>query len=120
MSLPALSRIIIPGFSSLLDIEGNVQKGLDEISEVAGYSGNDLTYSMFKTESLFYLAFLNSTLGKGPRSALQILQKFNDKDHSLLGKANPLLIFIKASILSKAGKTDEALQNLQEYHPVSQ
>jgi len=47
------------------------------------------------------------------------LQKFNDKDHSLLGKANPLLIFIKASILSKAGKTDEALQNLQEYHPAA-
>jgi tetratricopeptide (TPR) repeat protein len=117
-----LAGIIPDNYSwvlQLLDIEGNVQKGLDEISEVAGYSGNDLTYSMFKTESLFYLAFLNSTLGKDPRSALQILQKFDDKDLSLLGKTNPLLIFIRASILSKAGKTDEALQNLQEYHPVS-
>ena len=117
-----LAGIIPDNYSwvfQLLDIEGNVQKGLDEISEVSGYSGSDLTYSMFRTESLFYLAFLNSTLGKDPQSALQILQKFDDKDLSLLGPTNPLLIFIRASILSKAGKTDEALRYLQEYHPAA-
>ncbi|MGA2822433.1 MAG: tetratricopeptide repeat protein [Bacteroidales bacterium] len=104
----------------ILGLEGNVQKGLDEIAVMAGYAGNNKTYQLFRIESMFYLTFLDATLGKDANNALWILKKFEDQKTSFPGFANPLLIFIKASILTKAGKTDEALQNLQEYHTSSE
>jgi tetratricopeptide (TPR) repeat protein len=104
----------------ILGLEGNVQKGLNEIAVMAGYAGNNETYQLFRIESMFYLAFLDATLGKDAKNALRILQKFEDQNIAFPGSANPLLIFVKASILAKAGKTDEALQNLQEYHTNSE
>lgn len=100
----------------ILGLEGNVQKGLDEISVMAGYTGSNETYQLFRIESLFYLAFLDATLGKDAKNALRILQKFEDQKIAFPGRTNPLLIFVRASILAKAGKTDEAIQNLREYH----
>jgi len=100
----------------IIGLEGNVQKGLDEIAIMVGYAGNNETYQLFRFESMFYLAFLDATLGKDAKNALRILQKFESQKTAFPGSANPLLIFAKASILAKAGKTDEALQNLQEYH----
>ena len=100
----------------ILGLEGNVQKGLDEISVMAGYAGSNETYQLFRIESLFYLAFLDATLGKDAKNALRILQKFEDQKITFPGRTNPLLIFVRASILAKAGKTDEAILNLQEYH----
>jgi tetratricopeptide (TPR) repeat protein len=104
----------------ILGLEGNVQKGLDEIAQVAEYTGNNETYLMFRTESLFYLAFLEATLGRDPQSAFQILQNFEKKNPSITVSTSPLLIFIRATILSKAGMTDEAIRNLLDYHPDSE
>jgi tetratricopeptide (TPR) repeat protein len=100
----------------VLSLEGNVQKGLDEIARMAEYSGNNETYQLFRTESLFYLAFLDAVLGRDGKNALRIIQKFDDQKITFPGPENPLLIFIRASILSKAGKTDEAIHCLQDYH----
>ena len=103
----------------VLGLEGNVQKGLDELSVMAGYAGNNETYELFRTEALFYLAFLDATLGRDAKNALLILQKFDDRKIAFPSSTNPLLIFVRASILAKAGKTDEAILNLQKYHPES-
>ncbi len=100
----------------VLGLDGNVQKGLDEISTMAGYTGSNETYQLFRIESLFYLAFLDATLGKDAKNALTILRKFEDQNYVFPGHTNPLLIFVRASILAKAGKCDEAILNLQEYH----
>ncbi len=104
----------------VLGLEGSVQKGLDEIAHMAEYMGNNETYQLFRTESLFYLAFLDAVLGRDAKDALLIEQKFEDQKMIFPGPKNPLLIFIRASILSKAGKTDEAIQFLQEYHTDSE
>lgn len=101
----------------LLGLEGDVRKGLDEISGMAGYSGSNETYRLFRVESLFYLSFLDATLGKDARNALLILDNFDDRDFP--GSGNPLMIFVRASILAKAGKTDDAIHALQQYHPDS-
>jgi tetratricopeptide (TPR) repeat protein len=101
----------------VLGLEGNVQKGLDEIAHMAEYTGNNETYQLFRTESLFYLAFLDAVLGRDGKNALRIMQKFDDLKITFPEPKNPLLIFIRASILSKAGRTDEAILYLQEYHP---
>jgi len=103
----------------LLGLEGNVQKGLDEIKSIAGYTGNNEINKLFRTESLFYLAFLDAALGKDANNALVLLQKYEDQLNTFPGPSNPLLIFVRASIYSKAGKTDEAILNLQKYHPSS-
>jgi tetratricopeptide (TPR) repeat protein len=104
----------------LLGLEGNVQKGMDEITRMAEYAGNDETFQLFRTESLFYLAFLDAVLGKDGKTALHIIQKFDDLKITFPDPKNPLLIFIRASILSKAGRTDEAIRCLQEYHADSE
>jgi tetratricopeptide (TPR) repeat protein len=100
----------------VLGLEGNVQKGLDEIAVMAEYAGSNETYQLFRIESLFYLAFLDATLGKDAKNALRILQKFEEQKPSYPGPANPLLIFVRASILAKAGNTDDAILSLQQYH----
>jgi tetratricopeptide (TPR) repeat protein len=118
-----LSGVIPDNYSWVLRIfglEGDVQKGLDEISTVAGYNGSNETDQLFRIESLFYLAFLDATLGKDAKYALQILKKFDDQKIAFPGPTNPLLIFVRASILAKTGKTDEAILNLQEYHAEGQ
>ncbi len=100
----------------LLGLEGNVQKGLDEIASMAEYPGNNETYQLFRTESLFYLAFLDAVLGRDGKNALRIIQNFDDQKIPFPEQKNPLLIFIRASILYKAGKTDDAIRCLQDYH----
>jgi tetratricopeptide (TPR) repeat protein len=115
-----LAGIIPDNYSwvlKVLGLEANVQKGLDEISVIAGYDGTNETTQLFRIESLFYLAFLDATLGKDTKNALRILQKFEDQKIAFPGPTNPLLIFVKASILAKAGRTDDAILSLQEYHP---
>ncbi|MCX6245499.1 MAG: hypothetical protein NTU98_12465 [Bacteroidetes bacterium] len=98
----------------ILGLEGNVQKGLDELSLLAGYSGNDETFQMLRVESLFYLAFLDATLGKDSKNAVMILRKFDSRTNSFPVHGNPLMAFVRASIFAKAGKTDEAIENLQQ------
>jgi tetratricopeptide (TPR) repeat protein len=99
----------------LLGIEGDTQKGLAEIAAMAGYSGSNETYQLFRTESVFYLAFLDAALGKDTKNALLILQRFENSKTVFPSASNPLLIFVSASILAKAGKTDAAIEKLQEY-----
>jgi tetratricopeptide (TPR) repeat protein len=116
-----LAGIIPDNYSwvlNLLGLEGNVQKGLDELSVMAGYSGPDETFRLFRVESLFYMAFLDATLGKDAKNALLVLQKFDDQKGAFPESSNPMIIFVRASILAKAGKTDEAIRTLQNYHPV--
>ena len=101
----------------VLGLEGDVQKGLDEIALTAGYTGNNETHLLFRTESLFYLAFLDASLGIDPKSALLILHNFENEKLSIPDSTSPLSIFIRATILSKAGMTDEAIRCLKKYHP---
>jgi tetratricopeptide (TPR) repeat protein len=101
----------------LFGLEGNVQKGLDEISVMAAYAGSNETYQLFRVESLFYLSFLDATLGKDAKNALLILNKFDDLNPGFPGHENPLMIFVRASILSKSGRTDDAISALQLYRP---
>jgi tetratricopeptide (TPR) repeat protein len=100
----------------LLGLDGDVKKGLDELTIVAGYHGNNETFRLFRTESLLYLAFLDATLGKDAKNAMKILQQFEDQNDPSADQGNPLMIFVRATILAKAGRTDDAIRNLQQYH----
>jgi hypothetical protein len=101
----------------ILGLEGNVSAGLTELSLLAGYSGNNETFQLLRLESLFYLAFLDATLGKDAKNALLILRKYEGQKNSFPGPGNPLIAFVRASILSRSGMTDEAIENLQKVHP---
>ena len=98
----------------ILGLEGNVKKGLDELAVLAEYTGDNDTYRTFRMESLFYLAFLDATLGKDSKRALDILTKLDNQKIAI--PASPLFVFVKATILSKSGMTDEAIRVLQNYH----
>ena len=100
----------------VLGLDGNVQQGLTEISKLAAYSGTDENWQLFRIESVFYLTFLDASLGRDANQSLQILRKFEKPENKFPDPSNPLLIFIKASILTRAGKTDDALATLGKYH----
>jgi tetratricopeptide (TPR) repeat protein len=100
----------------ILGLEGNVRQGLSELNLVCTYSGEDETFRLFRLESLFYLTFLNSMVGKDGEHVLEILRKFESRQDGFPGPGNPLLAFAKATILSKRGFTDEAIQSLCLVH----
>jgi hypothetical protein len=100
----------------ILGIEGDIEQGLSEIAEVSFYSGPDEVNRMFKVEALFYLAYINANLGKDKNTTISMIRKF-DADHAAFpDSANPLLIYVRASIFLKSGMNDEASESLSRYH----
>jgi tetratricopeptide (TPR) repeat protein len=100
----------------ILNMQGDVKKGLDELETVVAYEGKNEIFREFRMEALLYLAFLDATLGQDPKNAIQIVTNLEAGKSTVSEPNNPLLIFVKATILSKAGKTDEAISILKGYH----
>ena len=100
--------------SNLIGLDGSMELGMNEIRQVALYSGDDKIIRMYKTQASFFLAFLTLNLQKNKKDALPFLELF--KNQSLLDtpSKSPLLIYARAAILMKNGMNDEALTVLQE------
>jgi len=99
----------------LFGMEGDIQLGLSEISRVAEYSGNDEVNKIFRLEALFYLSFIDISLGKDTERAMRILRNFERQNVSFPEPSNPLLVFAKVAILSKAHRNQEVLSTLELY-----
>ncbi len=100
--------------STLVGLKGDMELGLNEIRQVAGYPGPDKITRLYKPEASFFLAFLAVNLQKNKRDAmpvLDLLKSQRDGDQTL---ESPLLIYARASVLMKNGFNDEALVALQE------
>jgi len=100
--------------ANLIGVDGSLERGLDEISQVVGYQGKDDIVGLYKPEAIFYLATIAANLQKDKRSALSIIQLIQSQDGDLSLTASPLMIFGRASILMKNGFNDEALSVLQQ------
>jgi tetratricopeptide (TPR) repeat protein len=103
----------------LVGMDGDIQLGLDEISRVAAYSGDDERIKVFRLEAMFYLSFIDASLGKDSEHALRIVRNFEKVSASFPDPSNPLWVFVKVSILMKNHRNDEALSMLEVYqtHP---
>ncbi|MBC7775481.1 MAG: hypothetical protein H7246_08580 [Phycisphaerae bacterium] len=97
-------------------ISGTVEQGLAELDEVLAYAkNNDFP---FEEETLMAYSFLQLYLNNQGAKAWNTL-----KSSKLNPKSNPLAAYALANMAIKLGKTDEAIQILQEapkggaYHP---
>ena len=106
--------------TKLMGVDGSVDKGIGEIMQAAGYSGADNTTRLYKTEALFYLAFLQANLQKNKKDALPLVNILRNQHDDNLSVKSPLLIFASASVLMKNGYNDEALAFLQERNLLTQ
>jgi tetratricopeptide (TPR) repeat protein len=98
---------------SLVGLDGSMELGLSEISQVAFYSGPDKIIRMYKTQASFFLAFLTLNLQKNKKEALPFLSLLTPESFDDHQSTSPLLIYTRATILMKNGLNDEALTVLQ-------
>jgi len=99
--------------ATLLGLKGSMDQGINEIRQIALYSGNDNLALLYKPEAAFYLAFISMNLQQNKNEAKAVLKILNALDSSNIDK-NPLLIYVRASILMKTGQNDDALKVLKQ------
>ena len=100
--------------ASLMGVDGSIETGLNEIRQVAEYTGSDNITLLYKPESMFFLAFMAANLQKNKKEALPVLRFLNSQENDMHLPASPLLIFAKATILMKNGQNDAALSTLRQ------
>ena len=100
--------------STLAGMKGSMDTGLNEIRQVAEYSGPDQVTRMYKAQATFFLAFITLNLRKDKKDALVYLDYLKNQSPGDPPLKSPLLIYGRASILMKNGFNDEALEVLQE------
>jgi len=104
----------------LMGVEGSLEKGLQELTEIAEYKGQDKIVRLFKPEAIFFMSTIISNLQKNKHEALDKIAVFNVNSPDEMLVKSPLIIYARASILMKNGHNDEALQILQERKPNNQ
>jgi tetratricopeptide (TPR) repeat protein len=106
--------------TNLIGLDGTLEIGLNEIRQVATYSGTDKITQMFKPQAAFFLAFLALNLQKNKKDAMFVMELFKNQSYDNRLLNSPLLIFARATILMKNGFNDEALSVLRERSSLSQ
>ncbi len=98
--------------TSLVGVDGTMNQGLAELSEMAAYSGPDPVYRLFKTEATYYLSIIAVNLQKNKTDALSLLGVLYSQGETGNADPSPLIIYARASILMKNGFNDKALKIL--------
>jgi hypothetical protein len=92
---------------SLISLEGSVEQGTEELNEALAACDHDAEMDYLKPEILFYIAFTEMNLGldEDNKEALMKALKPYAEDNLLLG-------FLRANMLMRSARNDEALQLL--------
>jgi hypothetical protein len=92
---------------SLISLEGSVEQGTEELNEALAACDRDAEMDYLKPEILFYIAFTEMNLGldEDNKEALMKALKPYAEDNLLLG-------FLRANMLMRSARNDEALQLL--------
>ncbi|MCD4682362.1 MAG: tetratricopeptide repeat protein [Bacteroidales bacterium] len=104
----------------LVGVEGTIDQGVGEILTVLNESISNEEYSMYKTECLFYLSFIQMNLMTNKQKALDYIKMIEDDSCSM---QNPLAIYAISRIYMDNSKNDEAIELLlskptgEEYFP---
>lgn len=98
----------------LAGVDGSLEKGFQELQEVAGYNGPDRIVKLYKPETIFFIGVISANLQKDKREALQKIANIKAEPGDELLLKSPLIIYSKVSILMKNGLNDEALHILKD------
>jgi len=103
---------------SLISLEGSVPQGEEELSTALRIVQNNQGLNYLEPEVLFYLGFMEMNLGLDESRKQMLLEQL-----SPYTEYNLMLTFLKANMLARSARNDEALQLLENithwtgYHP---
>ena len=109
--------------TKLIGISGTISQGVAELSSMLTVAFKDNNYSYFKTESIFYLTFIQLNFQSKKDAAIKLGKYLDNPLYSTLVKDNPLLNFAAASVAMKTTSNDKAIEILlkhplgSEYYP---
>jgi tetratricopeptide (TPR) repeat protein len=106
--------------SNLAGLEGSLERGMNEIRQVAEYAGTDEITRIYRPQATFFLAFLTLNVQKDKKKALSFLEELWDPSYGGTPLKSPLLVYARASILMRNGFNDDALNVLQERYSMPQ
>lgn len=98
----------------IVGLKGSPDQGWRDLTRVSGYSGDDPVIRVFQQEVAFYQIFISLNVRN---DALPVAR--SSAFHSGIpdsGYRSPLMIFAKASLLTREGKNGEALRVLSARH----
>jgi len=104
----------------MVGIEGTIDQGVGEILTVLNESISNEKYSMYKTECLFYLSFIQMNLMTNKQKALDYIKMIEDDKSSM---QSPLAIYAVSRIYMDNSLNDKAIELLiskpsgEEYFP---
>ncbi len=104
----------------LVGVEGTIDQGVGEILTVLNETIANEEYSIYKTECLFYLSFIQMNLMTNKQKALDYIKMIEDDSSSM---QNPLAIYAISRIYMDNSMNDEAIDLLlskpsgSEYFP---
>lgn len=102
----------------IINMEGSVEEGKNELHLVLEHTMKDSTYSYLKDETLFYLGFVELNIYPDKNQLDFLLSQLE-----LAGKENLLLDYLTINILMKNGNNDkvlnkfDSLPDLKLYYP---
>lgn len=97
----------------LIGITGTISQGVNELSIVLKKAIADDKYDYLKAESVFFLTFIQLNLQSSKEEALVLAKYLDDTEFSSLITESPLICYAAASIASKTGNTDKAIEILE-------
>lgn len=89
---------------NLISMEGNIEQGREELSNVLQKSNTDPTYAYLRTETLFYLGFIELNINPEKKKALDLLSELNE-----VKQDNLLISYLVINILIRTGQNEKAL-----------
>jgi hypothetical protein len=98
--------------ANLLGFEGSVDEGVNDLTRVVVSDGKEEELDLFKTETLFYLTFIELNLKKDRAEAYRILALSQKMLPDENGQKSPLLIYSLSSVYMRTGNNDLAISLL--------
>jgi hypothetical protein len=109
--------------TKLIGVSGTISQGVSELTSVLATALKNDDYSYLKTESVFFLAFIQLNFQSNKDEAIKLGKYLNDPTYIALVKDNPLLTYAAANIALRTGANDKAIEILlarplgEEYYP---
>ena len=102
--------------TKIIGVSGTINQGIGELSSMLAVTLKDKNYSYLKTESIFFLAFIQLNFQNKKDASIKLGKYLEDPLYSSLFKENPLLNYAAASIALKTGSNDKAIEILLKRH----
>lgn len=94
---------------NIISMKGSVVQGREELTLVLEQSNQNEIYGYLKTETLFYLGFVDLNINPDPKQLQFLLEELEPNR-----KNNLLLTYLTITVLMRTGQNDSALKVLDE------